>query len=61
VSAEARRRVAEHFRGLSSSTTRTDTRLARAVMDGRVRWLEDGIVDQSEGTGPWIASDPPGE
>ncbi|MBE1878337.1 acyl-CoA dehydrogenase family protein [Myceligenerans pegani] len=53
---QARLRVAASFRALTSSTTRSDTRLARAVMDGRVRWLEDGIVDQSEGTGPWIAS-----
>ncbi|GAB3170376.1 acyl-CoA dehydrogenase family protein [Myceligenerans halotolerans] len=57
---QARLRVAESFRGLRSSTARTDTRLARAVMDGRVRWLEDGIVDQSEGTGPWIAPDAAG-
>ncbi|MBL0885150.1 acyl-CoA dehydrogenase family protein [Myceligenerans indicum] len=53
---QARLRVAERFRGLTSSTDRTDTRLARAVMDGRVRWLEDGVIDRSEGTGPWIAS-----
>jgi hypothetical protein len=25
------------------------------VLQGRYSWLEDGIVDQSEGTGPWIA------
>jgi alkylation response protein AidB-like acyl-CoA dehydrogenase len=55
---QSRLRVAEIFRGLSTSTDRSDTRVARAVMDGRLRWLEDGVVDQSEGTGPWIASDP---
>jgi alkylation response protein AidB-like acyl-CoA dehydrogenase len=52
---QSRQRVEETFRRLGDSTDRTDTRLARAVMDGRVRWLEDGVVDQSEGTGPWIA------
>jgi hypothetical protein len=54
---QSRHRVAETFRRLGDSTDRTDTRLARAVMDGRLRWLEDGVIDQSEGTGPWIASD----
>jgi alkylation response protein AidB-like acyl-CoA dehydrogenase len=52
---QSRERVEEIFRRLGDSTDRTDTHLARAVMDGRVRWLEDGVVDQSEGTGPWIA------
>ena len=27
----------------------------RNVLKGRYTWLEEGIVDQSEGTGPWIA------
>jgi hypothetical protein len=25
------------------------------VLDGRFVWLEDGILDPSEGTGPWIS------
>lgn len=53
---QSRERVTETFRRLGGSTDRTDTRLARAVLDGRVRWLEDGVIDQSEGTGPWISS-----
>jgi hypothetical protein len=56
---QSRQRVAETFRRLGDSTERTDTRLARAVLDGRLRWLEDGVIDQSEGTGPWIASNKP--
>ncbi|WP_454856415.1 acyl-CoA dehydrogenase family protein [Promicromonospora soli] len=56
---QSRERVAETFRRLGDSTERTDTRLARAVLDGRLRWLEDGVIDQSEGTGPWIASSRP--
>ena len=35
--------------------------LARQVLDGKHSWLEDGIVDLSEGTGPWIAEWQPGE
>ncbi|MFC8800130.1 acyl-CoA dehydrogenase family protein [Promicromonospora sp. NPDC057138] len=56
---QSRQRVAETFRRLGDSTDRTDTRLARAVLDGRLRWLEDGVIDQSEGTGPWISHDTP--
>jgi len=56
---QSRLRVAELFRRLGDSTDRTDNLLARAVLDGRLRWLEDGVIDQSEGTGPWIASDTP--
>jgi len=25
------------------------------VLEGRYTWLEAGVLDQSEGTGPWIA------
>jgi hypothetical protein len=56
---QSRRRVDELFRALGGARGTADARLARAVMDGRLRWLEDGIVDPSEGTGPWIASRTP--
>jgi hypothetical protein len=56
---QSRVRVDELFRALGNARSTADTRLARAVMDGRLRWLEDGIVDPSEGTGPWIASRTP--
>lgn len=48
-------RVEELFRSLRGPTTASDDRLAAAVLTGRLRWVEDGIVDVSEGTGPWIA------
>ena len=51
----SRVRVDELFRGLRGTTAVSDGRLARAVLAGRLRWVEDGIVDTSEGTGPWIA------
>ena len=53
--AQSRVRVDELFRGLRGTTAVSDGRLARAVLAGRLRWVEDGIVDTSEGTGPWIA------
>ena len=54
--AQSRARVEALFRGLRGSTAGSDERLARAVMAGRLRWVEDGIIDASEGTGPWIAA-----
>ncbi|GIG23691.1 putative acyl-CoA dehydrogenase FadE10 [Cellulomonas chitinilytica] len=57
--AQSRLRVEDLFRGLRGSTATSDGRLARAVMAGRLRWVEDGIVDPSAGTGPWIASPTP--
>ncbi|BBY05558.1 acyl-CoA dehydrogenase family protein [Mycobacterium noviomagense] len=48
------------FDALWSNTDSTDAALADAVLEGRYTWLEDGILDQSEGTGPWIAAWEPG-
>lgn len=52
---QATLRVAALFDGLWSNTDTSDVQLTHEVLQGRYRWLEDGIVDQSEGTGPWIA------
>ena len=57
--AQSRLRVEGLFRSLRGSTAASDDRLAGAVMAGRLRWVEDGIVDASEGTGPWIATRTP--
>ena len=32
---------------------------ARRVMDDAYTWLEDGVMDPSEGTRPWITEDIP--
>ena len=52
---QATLRVEDLFEALWSNSDSSDVRLTRNVLDGRYSWLEDGIVDQSEGTGPWIA------
>jgi alkylation response protein AidB-like acyl-CoA dehydrogenase len=58
---QARLRVDHLFEQLWSNTDDSDRRLAQKVLDGAYVWLEDGIVDPSEGTGPWIAQWQPGE
>jgi len=52
---QARLTVARLFRELWVNTDAGDERLARAVLDGEYTWAEDGVLDPSEGTGPWIA------
>ena len=52
---QATLRVEALFHALWTNTDSSDVRLANDLLEGRYTWLEDGIVDQSEGTGPWIA------
>ncbi len=51
---QASLRVEALFHALWTNTDSTDVALARDVLGGRYTWLEEGIIDQSEGTGPWI-------
>jgi hypothetical protein len=51
---QATLRVEALFEALWTNTDGTDAALARNVLKGRYTWLEEGIIDQSEGTGPWI-------
>ena len=57
---QARVRVDEYFDQLWRNTDDGDHGLARSVLAGEHTWLEEGILDQSEGTGPWIADASPG-
>ncbi|WP_280423474.1 acyl-CoA dehydrogenase family protein [Nocardia carnea] len=52
---QARIRVRQLFDSLWDNTDDEDMRLARGVLDGRYQHLEEGVLDPSEGTGPWIA------
>jgi len=57
---QATLRVEALFHALWTNTDGTGVQLADDVLDGRYTWLERGIIDQSEGTGPWIAHWEPG-
>ncbi|WP_431929818.1 acyl-CoA dehydrogenase family protein [Amycolatopsis tucumanensis] len=52
---QARVRIETLFEGLWRNTDDLDRRLTDRVMDGAFTWLEEGVLDPSEGTGPWIA------
>lgn len=57
---QARLRSDHLFDRLWTNTDASDRRIARGVLDGEFTWLEEGVIDQSEGTGPWIAAWTPG-
>ncbi|MGH3950268.1 MAG: acyl-CoA dehydrogenase family protein [Pseudonocardiaceae bacterium] len=57
---QARGRVDQLFRGLWDNTDDVDSRIAKAALKGEYTWLEAGVIDISEGTGPWIAHWEPG-
>ncbi|MFJ5960355.1 acyl-CoA dehydrogenase family protein [Pseudarthrobacter oxydans] len=57
---QARVRVDEYFDQLWRNTDDADHSLTQKVLAGDYTWLEEGILDQSEGTGPWIADASPG-
>jgi hypothetical protein len=57
---QSRLRVEELFDALWENTDDLDARLAADVVKGRHSWLEEGVLDTSEGTGPWISHWEPG-
>src|SRR3954454_4355402 len=57
---QARLRVDHLFDRLWANTDDIDREIASGVLDANFTWLEDGILDPSEGTGPWIATWAPG-
>ena len=56
----ARLNVERLFDALWTNTDAADYTLAREVLDGEYLWAEAGIIDASEGTGPWISDATPG-
>ncbi len=56
----ARLRVEALFDRLWDNTDDLDVTIAKRVLEGDFTWLEEGVLDQSEGTGPWIAPWSPG-
>lgn len=57
---QARLRTDRLLEELWHNTDAGDERLARNVLDRRYIWAEAGVLDPSEGTGPWIAHTEPG-
>jgi alkylation response protein AidB-like acyl-CoA dehydrogenase len=57
---QSRLRVDKLFDALWDNTDDLDYSLAAHVLKGRHTWLEEGVLDPSEGTGPWIAQWEPG-
>ncbi|MEJ7630244.1 MAG: acyl-CoA dehydrogenase family protein [Nocardioidaceae bacterium] len=57
---QSRHRVEQLFGALWSNSDSEDRALSRTVLAGDVSWLEAGVIDASEGTGPWIATWEPG-
>jgi alkylation response protein AidB-like acyl-CoA dehydrogenase len=57
---QSRVRVEELFHRLWNNTDDVDRRIATRALAGDYAWLEAGVLDPSEGTGPWIASWQPG-
>lgn len=58
---QSRRRIEGLLDALWNNTDAADERLAARVLDGRYTWLEEGIIDPSEGTGPWITEEVPAD
>ncbi|WP_336714264.1 acyl-CoA dehydrogenase family protein [Arthrobacter sp. USHLN218] len=52
---QSRERVRTLFADLWRNSDAADNRLADRVLGGNYTWLESGVLDPSEGTGPWIA------
>jgi hypothetical protein len=52
---QSRLRVERLFDALWDNTDDGDVGLAKRVLSGEYTWLEAGVLDPSEGTGPWIA------
>lgn len=53
--AQSKIRTDTLFADLWRNSDARDRALAKGVLAGRFTWLEEGVLDQSEGTGPWIS------
>ncbi|BDZ54077.1 acyl-CoA dehydrogenase family protein [Agromyces marinus] len=58
---QSRHRTEALLHDLWHNTDAEDERLASRVLDGAYAWLETGILDPSEGTGPWITEEIPAD
>jgi hypothetical protein len=58
---QSRHRTERLLDELWRNTDVADERLAARVLEGHYAWLEEGIIDASEGTGPWITEEVPAD
>ena len=58
---QSRHRIERLLDALWHNTDAADERLSARVLDGAYTWLEEGIIDPSEGTGPWITEEVPAD
>ena len=58
---QSRLRIRSSFDALWHNSDAADVRLAGSVLKREYLWLEEGVLDPSEGTGPWVADQTPGE
>ncbi len=54
---QAKVRVERLFDALWTNTDADDMKFSAKLVDGAYTWLDEGIVDLTEGTGPWIADE----
>jgi alkylation response protein AidB-like acyl-CoA dehydrogenase len=54
---QAELRVDALFKALWRNTDRRDMKASEGLLDGKYTWLDEGIVDLTEGTGPWISDE----
>ncbi|MET1153570.1 MAG: acyl-CoA dehydrogenase, partial [Arthrobacter sp.] len=57
---QSRERIHQLFGELWRNSDASDGKLASRVLAGDYTWFESGILDPSEGTGPWISERPTG-
>ena len=57
---QSRLRVETLFNELWHNTDDSDKSLSEELLAGDFVWLEEGVLDPSEGTGPWISDAAPG-
>lgn len=57
---QSRLRIRSSFDALWHNTDAADVRTAASVLEREYLWLEEGVLDASEGTGLWVADQAPG-
>ena len=54
---QAELRIDALFGALWKNTDARDMKASEGLLEGKYHWLDEGIVDLTEGTGPWISDE----